>query len=137
MKKYARTGIAILLTALLFSLYIQILNYFAAPIWIPLLALTALFALLTAACIFLPRFLPPQCTELIQRGLIFYHRAETTFYSLFSDKTLFFQFWGILSLFYIPAYLCLFPGTYGYDAPIQIAQYFKESTLTTLWPIPG
>ena len=54
MKKYARTGIAILLTALLFSLYIQILNYFAAPIWIPLLALTALFALLTAACIFLP-----------------------------------------------------------------------------------
>ena len=135
MKKYARTGIAILLTALLFSLYIQILNYFAAPIWIPLLALTALFALLTAACIFLPRFLPPQCTELIQRGLIFYHRAETTFYSLFSDKTLFFQFWGILSLFYIPAYLCQFPGTYGYDPPIQIAQYFKESTLTSHHPV--
>lgn len=135
MKKYARMGISILVTALLFTLYILILNYFTIPFWIPLLALTALFSLIAAACIFLPQFLPPRCTELIQQGLAVYRRAETAFYSLFSDKTLFFQLWGLLSLFYIPAYLCLFPGTYGYDAPIQIAQYFKEAELTSHHPV--
>ena len=34
-----------------------------------------------------------------------------------SDRALFFILWGILLLAWLPAYLALFPGTFGYDVP--------------------
>jgi len=43
--------------------------------------------------------------------------------------------WLLLTLFFLPAYLALFPGTFGYDAPIQAAQYFGEMELTAANPL--
>ena len=34
--------------------------------------------------------------------------------------------WLLITLSFVPAYLALFPGTFGYDAPVQAAQYFGE-----------
>ena len=38
-------------------------------------------------------------------------------------------------VYWIPAYRALYPGTFGYDGPVQMAQYFGERTLSTHHPI--
>lgn len=43
--------------------------------------------------------------------------------------------WLFITLFFIPAYLALFPGTFGYDAPVQAAQYFGEMELSAANPL--
>ena len=42
---------------------------------------------------------------------------------------------AVLVLFYIPAYLCLYPGTLGYDGPVQLAMYYGEQPLTMHHPV--
>lgn len=43
-------------------------------------------------------------------------------------------FFGLL-LFWLPAYLALFPGTFGYDAPGQVAQYLGKEPWSTYQPV--
>ncbi len=43
--------------------------------------------------------------------------------------------WLALSLCYFPAYLALFPGTFGYDGPIQAAMFFGDEPLTSHHPL--
>ena len=43
--------------------------------------------------------------------------------------------WLFITLFFSPAYLALFPGTFGYDAPVQAAQYFGEMELSSANPL--
>lgn len=43
--------------------------------------------------------------------------------------------WLVLSLCYVPAYLALFPGTFGYDGPIQAAMFFGDATLSSHHPL--
>lgn len=43
--------------------------------------------------------------------------------------------WLLITLFFAPAYLALFPGTFGYDAPVQAAQYFGEMELSAANPL--
>ena len=52
-----------------------------------------------------------------------------------SDRALFFILWGILLLAWLPAYLALFPGTFGYDVPEQMQQFFGEMPLTAHHPV--
>ena len=62
-------------------------------------------------------------------------RAARKIYGSFSDRKLQLLLWLLISLFFAPAYLALFPGTFGYDAPIQAAQYFEELKLTAANPL--
>lgn len=64
-----------------------------------------------------------------------YRRLESSFYAAVSDRALFLHLWFILTIFYVPAYIALFPGTFGYDTPVQIAQYFGEIGLTSHHPL--
>lgn len=43
--------------------------------------------------------------------------------------------WLLITLFFAPTYLALFPGTFGYDAPVQAAQYFGEMELSAANPL--
>lgn len=43
--------------------------------------------------------------------------------------------WLLIALSFVPAYLALFPGTFGYDAPVQAAQYFGEMELSGANPL--
>lgn len=56
-------------------------------------------------------------------------------YSASSEQKFVLLLWFLISLFFMPAYLALFPGTFGYDAPIQAAQYFGEMELTAANPL--
>lgn len=56
-------------------------------------------------------------------------------YGRYSDKKLELFLWLLITLFFIPAYIALFPGTFGYDAPVQAAQYFGEMELTAANPL--
>ena len=56
-------------------------------------------------------------------------------YAKYPDKQLAGVLWLLITLFFIPAYLALFPGTFGYDAPIQAAQYFGEMELSGANPL--
>ncbi len=56
-------------------------------------------------------------------------------YARFTDRQLQLILWLVISLSFAPAYLALFPGTFGYDAPIQAAQYFEELKLTAANPL--
>lgn len=56
-------------------------------------------------------------------------------YSKYSGRQLMLFVWVLISLFFIPNYLALFPGTFGYDAPVQAAQYFGEAKLTSANPL--
>lgn len=52
------------------------------------------------------------------------------------DDRIFFTLCFIgFSLCLLPAYIALFPGTLGYDGPVQLAQYFGEIGLTTHHPL--
>ena len=62
-------------------------------------------------------------------------RAARKIYGSFSDRKLQLLLWLLISLFFAPAYLALFPGTFGYDAPVQAAQYFGEMELTAANPL--
>lgn len=56
-------------------------------------------------------------------------------YGRYSDKKLELFLWLLITLFFIPTYIALFPGTFGYDAPVQAAQYFGEMELTAANPL--
>lgn len=56
-------------------------------------------------------------------------------YSVCSDQKLALILWFIIALFFLPAYIALFPGTFGYDTPIQAAQYYGEMELTAANPL--
>ncbi len=62
-------------------------------------------------------------------------KAEARLYGKFTDTALFFMAWGILLLFWLPAYLALFPGTFGYDVPEQMQQFFGSMPLTSHHPV--
>ena len=84
-KKKIRIGLAVALTALLFTMYYLILDYFETPAWIPMLVFVFLLCLLSAA----RRrpagyFIPAQKRRGINRRTekirALYHRAEEFFY---------------------------------------------------------
>lgn len=56
-------------------------------------------------------------------------------YASCPDQKLKLLLWLLITLFFLPAYLALFPGTFGYDAPVQAAQYFGEMELTSANPL--
>lgn len=127
MKEKIRIGAAVLITATLFALYVSVLNYFDEPVWKPLLAFALLLGLSAAVCIYLPRLLPAGCKKRLERIRDLYHRVEAKVDGLFTDRSFFFQLWFLLFLAYLPAWISLFPGTFGYDAPIQAAEYFGDA----------
>lgn len=53
----------------------------------------------------------------------------------FSDKMQKWFLWLLITLSFVPAYLALFPGIFGYDAPVQAAQYFGEMELSSANPL--
>ena len=116
MKEKVRIGVAVLITAVLFALYMSVLNYFEEPVWKPLLVFALLLGLFAAACIYLPCRLPAGGVKWLAHFL---------------------QLWFLLFLVYLPAWISLFPGTFGYDAPIQIAEYFGDAgtSLTSHHPL--
>ncbi len=126
MKGKVRVGAAVVLTAVLFTLYDLILDYFETPAWIPLLVFVFVLGLLAAVCIWLPRVLPPGGKKVLGKVRNRYRRLEESFYEIFPQRSFFIQLWLLLFLAFLPAWIALFPGTYGYDAPIQIAEYFRE-----------
>ena len=69
------------------------------------------------------------------RQILSGNRLGCRIYSVLSDRALGLLLWGLITLFFIPAYLALFPGTFGYDAPVQAAQYFGEMELTSANPL--
>ncbi len=60
---------------------------------------------------------------------------EKALYRDLSDRMLFFILWAIITAFWIPAYLALFPGIFGYDVPVQMQQYFGYMELTSANPL--
>lgn len=52
-----------------------------------------------------------------------------------ADAGFLFGVWGILLLSWMPAYLALFPGTFGYDVPEQMQQFFGGMPLTSHHPV--
>ena len=42
---------------------------------------------------------------------------------------------AVLILFYLPAFLCLYPGTLGYDGPAQLVMYYGEKPMTLHHPV--
>ena len=65
-----------------------------------------------------------------ERICSFLEKTELIFRKNVSDRGLFWLVWGILFLSWLPAFLACFPGTYGYDVPIQVAQVFRIGGLT-------
>lgn len=65
-----------------------------------------------------------------ERICSFLEKTELFFRKNVSDRGLFWLVWGILFLSWLPAFLACFPGTYGYDVPIQVAQVFRIGGLT-------
>ena len=126
MKRKVRVGAAVVLTAVLFTFYDLILDYFETPAWIPLLVFVFVLGLLAVVCIWLPRVLPPGGKKVLGKVRNRYRRLEESFYEIFPQRSFFIQLWLLLFLAFLTAWIALFPGTYGYDAPIQIAEYFRE-----------
>ncbi len=95
------------------------------------LFLCAMLAYLISGCLVLCRH------DRVQRLLRVFpgNKAEAWFYGKFTDTALFFMAWGILLLFWLPAYLALFPGTFGYDVPEQMQQFFGVMPLTSHHPV--
>lgn len=52
-----------------------------------------------------------------------------------SGIKIFFVIWGILVLAWILPYLSLFPGTFGYDAPLQLLQWQGTMEMTDHHPV--
>ncbi len=40
-----------------------------------------------------------------------------------------------LIICYLPSYIALFPGTFGYDGPVQMAQYYGDAALSSHHPL--
>lgn len=51
------------------------------------------------------------------------------------DFTVFMIFWILLLLAWMPAYIALYPGTFGYDTPIQMEEYFGYRPLDSHHPL--
>ena len=62
-------------------------------------------------------------------------RPEAFLGRLTTGKRLFFFVWLIIVLAWIRPYLALFPGTFGYDAPIQLSQWQGISDMTDQHPV--
>lgn len=60
---------------------------------------------------------------------------EKRIYDKWSDKKFYFVIWGLLILGWLPAYLALFPGTFGYDAPWQMFQVIGQTPLSSHHPL--
>lgn len=52
-----------------------------------------------------------------------------------SDRALLLNVWLLILLFWIPAWLAFFPGTFGYDTPVQFAMYMGDIELTSANPL--
>lgn len=120
----------ILFTAFLFSLFIMLLGmrHYSQKRLFVLSFLGFLIAgmiLDMAICHFPPRAKRFLSGEALSQKL----------YSRLSDKKIRLLLWFLISLFFAPAYIALFPGTFGYDAPVQAAQYFGEMELTGANPL--
>ena len=131
-KKKIRLSLAVALTALLFTMYYLILDYFETPAWIPLLVFVFLLCLFSAARRHpAGHFIPAQKRRgnnpRAEKIRALYHRAKEFFYLRLTDREYFLLCWLLLSLFYLPAWLAMFPGTFGYDAPIQVAEFFGDA----------
>lgn len=126
---------AILFTAVLLTGYVLVGNRFTIPVWKPLAGSMLGLILLAAAGFFFRKTLYPRYQKQLQKFTAWYRRMEDAYYAFFSEKSFFFQHWLLLSVFYIPAYLALFPGTFGYDGPEQAAQYFGEIEMTAHHPV--
>lgn len=51
------------------------------------------------------------------------------------NRIFFMLIFSILVIFWIPAYLALFPGTFGYDGPIQFSMFTGELPLSSHHPL--
>lgn len=51
------------------------------------------------------------------------------------DFAVFMIFWILLLLAWMPAYIALYPGTFGYDTPIQMEEYFGYRPLDSHHPL--
>lgn len=127
-KKIHLTGI--LFTAFFFSIFIMLLGM--GRYSSKLLLVFSFFIFLTAGILLdiaIHRLSPE--ARLALSG----DRLGRRIYEACPDRKLKLLLWGLISLFFIPAYLALFPGTFGYDAPVQAAQYFGEMELTSANPL--
>lgn len=134
MRNKIRIGFSVLWTASLFTVYMCIRDYFAGSVWGTFLMSLGLVSLAAAAYILVPRLLSDRRNR---GGNLYagYRRLESSVYTVVSDRALFLHLWFILTVFYVPAYIALFPGTFGYDTPVQIAQYLGETELTSHHPL--
>lgn len=136
MKLKLRIGFSIIWTSLLFALFQSIRNMLAEPVWKPFLIFLVLFLLLAVFCFSIFKIAShSRIGDFLYSAAELERRMEKALNSTLSDTTFFFHLWILLTICYIPAYLALFPGTFGYDSPIQAAQYFGDLELTSLHPL--
>lgn len=131
MKKYATSkwrGISFI--AFVFSLFIMLRGM---PHYSPVLLFLFSFPLLLSAGFLIHTMFSHLSPGM--RRFLSGERLSEKIYASFPDKKLKLLLWALIFLFFFPSYIALFPGTFGYDAPIQAAQYFGEMELTAANPL--
>lgn len=131
MKKITTNGLqGISFTAFVFSLFIMLygMDHYS-PILIFLFSFPVFLAAGLLLCA-LPSLLSPRSLCLLSGDWL----SEKIDASC-SGHTLKLFLWLFLFSAFFPTYLALFPGTFGYDTPVQAAQYFGEMPLTGANPL--
>lgn len=131
MKKITTNSLkGISFTAFVFSLFIML---YGMDHYSPILIFLLSFPVFLAAGFFLhalPSLLSPRSRRLLSGDWL-----SEKIYASCSDHTLKLFLWFLLFSAFFPTFLALFPGTFGYDAPVQAAQYFGEMPLTAANPL--
>lgn len=119
----------LLFTALLFALYCTLPYFGAVSLIAVFLRFLLYFALSAAVCVVFVR----GSGRLLD--WLHWERMERILYERWSAGKCFVILWGILLIFWLPAYLALFPGIFGYDAPNQMQQILGEIPYSSHHPV--
>lgn len=134
MKSLFKSAIAVFVAALLFTWFFC-MHSSSISFWIMFPIFLLLTVLLTHLRRVVSHIFPRKKNGRLASVCSAYHRIGSIVEASVSDRAFFLCLWLLLSLCYLPAYLALFPGTFGYDGPVQVAQYFGDNALTSHHPL--
>jgi len=118
--------------ALIFALIVTALDLFVH--WESIAASHGA-ALITALAIGILCFFRPLSERAKNSGNRYFHDLFSAFEWKIGDRIFFAAVFVTFVILYLPAYLALFPGTLGYDTPIQLAMFFGEQPMTAGNPV--
>lgn len=131
-----RILIAVIWSSLLFAIFLSIRNLFEVPFWKPFAGFLVVFSLLAVIGCNLSKIpFPKKVRSFFDHVFSLHQHAEEVLYSHITDTFFFFLLWILLTVCYIPAYLAFFPGIFGYDTPIQVAEYYGYNELSSHHPL--